>query len=163
MTSALTEGALAPPSLGREERVPLAAPSRLAELMLTGGGTLLVLPLCRALPALVGFDPAELAVGFLAFHAAHVINDPHFSVTYLLFYRELKRRLLGAEVPATQRARYWLAGVIAPIVLAGWALSSLLTRDAASLGAMTQLMFLLVGWHYVKQSFGVLTILSARR
>ena len=28
---------------------------------------------------------------------------------------------------------------------------------------MIQLMFLLVGWHYVKQGFGVLTVLSARR
>jgi len=28
---------------------------------------------------------------------------------------------------------------------------------------MIQLMFLLVGWHYVKQGFGVLSVLSARR
>ena len=28
---------------------------------------------------------------------------------------------------------------------------------------MIQLMYLLVGWHYVKQGFGVLTVLSARR
>src|SRR5690606_4432361 len=31
------------------------------------------------------------------------------------------------------------------------------------LGAMMQTMFLLVGWHYTKQGFGVLTVLSARR
>lgn len=160
MTSAVTEGALAPPA---DERAPLAAPSRLVELLLTGGGTLVVLPLCRALPELVGLDSAELAVGFLMFHGAHVINDPHFSVTYLLFYRGLRERLLAAEVPLAQRARCWLAGVVVPLCLAGWALSALLTRSAASLGAMTQLMFALVGWHYVKQSFGVLTLLSARR
>src|SRR5690606_16341592 len=28
---------------------------------------------------------------------------------------------------------------------------------------MVQLMYLLVGWHYAKQGFGVLTVLSARR
>ncbi|RYZ05214.1 MAG: hypothetical protein EOO73_20555 [Myxococcales bacterium] len=162
MTSVVTEALTAAPGQ-TDERVPLSAPSRLMEALLTGGGTLVALPLCHALPALVGWDTAELAVGFLTFHAAHVINDPHFSVTYLLFYRGLKRKLLGAEVPLAQRARYWLAGVLAPLLLAGWALSALLTRSAASLGAMTQAMFLLVGWHYVKQSFGVLTILSARR
>lgn len=108
-------------------------------------------------------DHAELAVGFLTFHAAHVINDPHFSVTYLLFYHDARRRLFGSEVPLAQRARYWFAGVVAPLLLATWGLGALLTSSARSLGAMTQLMFLLVGWHYVKQSFGVLTILSARR
>src|SRR5690606_2103152 len=30
-------------------------------------------------------------------------------------------------------------------------------------GWMVQLMFLLVGWHYAKQGFGVLTVLCARR
>jgi hypothetical protein len=163
MTSAVTEGALAPPSAEREERAPLAAPSWVVELMLTGGGTLLILPLCLALPELLGADPAELAVGFLMFHGAHVINDPHFSITYLLFYRGMKQRLWGANVPLAQRSRYWLAGVVVPLGLAAWALSALLTRSAASLGAMTQVMFALVGWHYVKQSFGVLTVLSSRR
>ncbi len=141
----------------------LTAPSRVKELLLTGGATALVLPLCWALPRLFGLDRAELAVGFVTFHAAHVINDPHFSVTYLLFYRDLKVRLFGAQQPPAQRARYWLAGVLVPLLLAWWALSALLTRSPSSLGAMTQLMFLLVGWHYVKQSFGVMTVLSARR
>lgn len=130
---------------------------------MTGGATLLALPLCRALPGLLGLERAELAVGFLTFHAAHVVNDPHFSVTYLLFYRNLKERLFGTALPPAQRARYWLAGVVAPLLLGGWALWALLTGSAVLLGAMTQLMFLLVGWHYVKQGFGVLVVLSARR
>jgi hypothetical protein len=162
MTSAFREAALAP-SGEREERTPLSPPSRVMELLLTGGGTLLLLPLCSALPQLLGWDRAELTVGFTMFYAAHVINDPHFSVTYLLFYRGLRRRLFGTDVPLAQRARYWVAGVVAPLALAAWALSAVLAGSARSLGAMTQLMFALVGWHYVKQSFGVLAILSARR
>jgi hypothetical protein len=161
VTSALSEPL--PTIAERDERAPLARPSALAELLLTGGATLLLLPLCRALPPLVGMDQAELAVGFLTFHAAHVINDPHFSVTYLLFYRGASRRLFGSDVSLGQRARYWVAGVMAPVVLLGWALAALLGGSAPALGAMTQLMFLLVGWHYVKQSFGVLMVLSARR
>ncbi len=35
-------------------------------------------------------------------------------------------------------------------------------RSATALGWLIQLMFLLVGWHYVRQGFGVLTVLSAR-
>lgn len=161
MTSALSQ--TLPAVAERDERAPLSRPSALGELLLTGGATLLLLPLCRLLPALVGLERAELAVGFLTFHAAHLVNDPHFSVSYLLFYRDLRRRLFGLDVPLAQRARNWVAGVAAPVALLVWALTALLGRSASALGAMTQLMFLLVGWHYVKQSFGVLTILSARR
>jgi hypothetical protein len=50
-----------------------------------------------------------------------------------------------------------------PAVLVAWAALALALRSAQSLGWMVQLMFLLVGWHYVKQGFGVLSVLSARR
>lgn len=162
MTSAATPGAVAVDAAA-EERAPLAAPSTATELLLTGGATVFFLPLCWALPRVFGLDRAELAVGFLTFHAAHVINDPHFSVTYLLFYRDFKQRLFSAELASAQRGRYWLAGVVVPLLLAAWAITAVVTSSARSLGAMTQLMFLLVGWHYVKQGFGVLTVLSARR
>ena len=59
--------------------------------------------------------------------------------------------------------RYLLAGVVAPVVLAGWATLAIVRGSAATLGWMIQLMFLLVGWHYVKQGFEALTVLSARR
>lgn len=131
--------------------------------MLTGGATLVLLPLSWVLRAALGLDAAELAVGFTAFYAAHVINDPHFTVTYLLFYRDARRRAFGTDIPRAQRIRWIVAGVVAPIVLAGWVVAALALRSAPILGWMIQLMFLLVGWHYVKQGFGVLTVLSARR
>jgi hypothetical protein len=62
-----------------------------------------------------------------------------------------------------QRARYWVAGIIVPLVLAVWGLTAIAHKSALQLGLMIQLMFLLVGWHYVKQGFGVMTVLSARR
>ncbi|MGC4092873.1 MAG: hypothetical protein QM756_34310 [Polyangiaceae bacterium] len=37
------------------------------------------------------------------------------------------------------------------------------TLGRTKLGLVLQAMFVLVGWHYVKQSFGVLSVLSARR
>ncbi|HYP89375.1 MAG TPA: hypothetical protein VEQ59_14510 [Polyangiaceae bacterium] len=122
-----------------------------------------LLPLCWLLERGLGLDSAELAIGFLTFHAAHVINDPHFAVTYLLFYRGVRARAFGAEQPLAQRLRYLFAGFVAPLALCGWAATALVSQSARSLGAMTQLMFLLVGWHYVKQAFGVVTVLSRRR
>jgi hypothetical protein len=140
-----------------------ASSSRISELLFTGGASLLLLPLCWLLERGLGLDNADLVVGFLTFHAAHVINDPHFAVTYLLFYRDVKARLFGAELPRAQRLRYLFAGFVVPLGLSLWALTGLATHSARSLGALTQLMFLLVGWHYVKQGFGVVTVLSARR
>lgn len=146
----------------RTERDSLA-PRPLVEFLLVGGATLFLLPIAWILQLVAGLDDAELAVGFLCFHAAYVINDPHFSVTYLLFYRNAGQRAFGSEFSHSQRLRYWLAGLVVPIVLITWAGVSIARQSAYSLGLMMQLMFFLVGWHYVKQGFGVLSVLSARR
>lgn len=137
--------------------------SRLVEFLLIGGATLFLYPLLWLLRTAIGLDSAELAVGFLMFHAAHVINDPHFSVTYLLFYRDARRRAFGSAFPIRQRARYMIAGALVPLSLGAWLLWALSANSASQLGLAIQLMFLLVGWHYVKQGFGVLSVLSARR
>ncbi len=149
-----------------EPGVASASPARLAsgvEFLAVGGATLFLFPLLWLLRKALGLDTAELAVGFLMFHGAHLINDPHFAVTYLLFYKHVKERAFGAAFSPAQRARYWLAGALVPGVLAVWLGTALSSGSARSLGALIQLMFLLVGWHYVKQGFGVLTVLSTRR
>jgi hypothetical protein len=156
VTTSSVAAADAPPS-----RLPPPAPT--LEFMLTGGATLLLLPLCLVLQRALGLDRAELAVGFLTFHAAHLVNDPHFAVTYLLFYRNIRENLTSPQLPLAQRLRYVLAGFVAPLALVLWAAGGLLAESSPALGALTQTMFLLVGWHYVKQAFGVVTVLSARR
>jgi len=134
-----------------------------AEFLLVGGATPLLFAGSWLLRRTVGLDSADLAVGFVFFYGAHFINDPHFSVTYLLFYRDARARLLGRDVAPLQRARYFVAGLLVPVALAAWAGAALATRSAYSLGLLIQAMFLLVGWHYVKQGFGVMTVLAARR
>ncbi|HEU4580404.1 MAG TPA: hypothetical protein VFS67_19240 [Polyangiaceae bacterium] len=133
------------------------------EFLVVGGATLLLFPLSWALQRGFGADPVLLGAGFLTFHAAYVLNDPHFAVTYLLFYRDVRARALGREVPFAQRLRYWISGFVLPAALVTWAALALALHSAAALGWIVQLMFLLVGWHYVKQGFGVLSVLSARR
>jgi hypothetical protein len=148
---------------GPETRV---VPNRIAssvEFLAVGGAGVLLFPVLWLLRRSLGLDSAELAVGFLMFHGAHLINDPHFAVTYLLFYKNLKERAFGAAFEPGQRVRYWLAGLVVPVVLSVWLVTAVSSASAVALGALIQLMFLLVGWHYVKQGFGVLTVLSARR
>ncbi len=133
------------------------------EILLVGGLTPVLFAVSWLLRKSLGLDTAELAVGFTMFHAAYVINDPHFSVTYLLFYRDARARAFGDAFTPALRARYLVAGVVAPAALAAWAVIGLATRSARTLGWMIQLMFLLVGWHYIKQGFGVMAVLASRR
>lgn len=140
-----------------------ARSSRVAEFLLVGGATLVLFPALWLLRNVVGLERAELGVGFTMFYAAHLINDPHFAVTYLLFYRDARRRAFGEAFEPWQRVRYVVAGGVAPCVLLAWLVVALGSRSAAALGTLIELMFVLVGWHYVKQGFGVLSVLSARR
>jgi hypothetical protein len=135
----------------------------IGEFLLAGGITPLLFPLAWLLRKAVGLDSAQLAAGFTTFYAAHVVNDPHFSVTYLLFYTNARDRALGSAFSPAQRARYVLAGFVFPLLMAIWAIVAIRSSSWFFLGLFIQLMFLLVGWHYVKQGFGVMLVLAARR
>jgi len=152
-------------ALSETEAEPkLAGPvPRSLEFLMVGGATLVLYPLLWLMRRVLGLDSAELAVGFLMFHGAHLINDPHFAVTYLLFYKDARRRAFGTAFAGWQRVRYLIAGALVPLTLGGWLLWALSAGSAPAIGWAIQLMFLLVGWHYVKQGFGVLSVLSARR
>jgi hypothetical protein len=137
--------------------------SRLGEFLCVGGITPFLFPLSWLLRRRFGLDQADYAVGFLFFYGAYLVNDPHFAVTYLLFYRNARERAFGTAFSKVQRGLYLLAGFAIPLALATWSVASLVSGSAVALGFLIQLMFLLVGWHYVKQGFGVLMVLSARR
>jgi hypothetical protein len=157
VTSAVATLVTGAPAAPRVRRL-----ASVTEFLLVGGTTPFLFPIAWLARRLLGMDSAELAIGFLAFHGAHVINDPHFSVTYLLFYRDVRRRAAAAYWGSAQRARYLVAGFVVPAVLVIWAACALAAHSANALGWLIQVMFALVGWHYVRQGFGVLTVLSAR-
>ncbi|HRI63423.1 MAG TPA: hypothetical protein PK156_04275 [Polyangium sp.] len=142
---------------------PKRRTSGLLEFAVVGGLTPFLYPLSWLLRKAFGLEPTEYIVSFVMFAAAFVINDPHFAVTYFLFYKDVRSRALGYSFTGAQQFRYLFAGFVIPIVLVAWGIASLYFRAAASLGLMIQLMFFLVGWHYVKQGFGVFSVLSARR
>jgi len=133
------------------------------ELMMVGGITPLCFLISWVLRASLPFTTADLVVGFTFFHLAFVVNDPHFSVTYLLFYEDFRERAWGRVLSPRMRLGYLLAGVAAPLALLVWGLSAVITSSPQVLGSLIQLMLLLVGWHYVKQGFGVMMVLSTRR
>ncbi len=133
------------------------------EFLAVGGATLLLYPLAVWFQRSSGIDQSTYLTSMVAFYAAHVINDPHFGVTYVLFYRRAKQRLWGGEFRGAQRIRYFTAGLVVPAVMIGWLVWAMRSHSAERMGQLIQVMYFLVSWHYVKQGFGVLTILSLRR
>lgn len=88
---------------------------------------------------------------------ANFINHPHFASSYVMFFGSwgVMRR---ANAPASLLAGWWIAGVVVPVLLGGVLLLSAhawLQGDTFWMGLCVNLMGALVGWHYVKQGFGM--------
>ncbi|MEM7408242.1 MAG: hypothetical protein AAF458_23335 [Pseudomonadota bacterium] len=94
---------------------------------------------------------------------AHVVNHPHFAASYQIFYARFGAKLRSAEYGHGLRMRYLFAGLIVPVLLLAFFIWCFITRDAQTLGFGVNAMFFLVGWHYVKQGYGVLMVYAALR
>jgi len=122
-----------------------------------GGSSLIILPLLLVTPA----EPfrAPLALGMLLL--TNVINHPHFAHSYQLFYRNFRNKAFSQGYNPILRARYIFAGIAVPALLALFLGASVLKGDAQLLGYAGNLMVFFVGWHYVKQGYGMLMVDAA--
>ena len=121
-----------------------------------GGASFLLLPILLLLPE------KELQPGFAAaaLLIAHVVNHPHFAVSYQIFYRGFRGKAFGGA-DAGLRARYVIAGIVVPVALAAFLAWAIAAGNARVLGLGANAMGFLVGWHYVKQGYGMLMVDAA--
>lgn len=92
-------------------------------------------------------------VSWTTFYLAFLINGPHFFASYWHIYVDNARRL--------REPRFAFAGFVVPaLLIVGLIVASQRGNDK-TLGHMVNLMYLSVGWHYVKQIFGVTLVSSA--
>lgn len=96
----------------------------------------------------------------IAFYLAFFVNNPHFMYSYQLIYTDFWQKAVTGPNTSLIKARYWFAGVIAPVVMAGYMAYYMAASNITMLSYMVNAMLFLVGWHYVKQGFGVLVVLS---
>ncbi|MCZ6638018.1 MAG: hypothetical protein O7C66_07480 [Alphaproteobacteria bacterium] len=125
------------------------------DFLCLGGGSLIVL-----IPLLL-FRPAEASVPVLAgisIAIANVINHPNFAHSYQIFYRNFRIKAFGQDYRPRLRARYVLAGIFVPIALIAFFAISIASGDAELLGFGANIMLFLVGWHYVKQGYGMIIV-----
>ena len=129
------------------------------DFLTLGGGSFVVL---AALAALFPRDDASRAAlaGTMLF-LAHFVNHPHFAHSYQLFYNDFSRKAFSAG--SNLAARYRVAGILIPAMLAVFFAVALVQTSTALLGLAGNVMLFTVGWHYAKQGYGILVLDMAQK
>ena len=125
-----------------------------------GGGAVIILALIAALLP-DGISRAQQ--GVLVVVLMTLINQPHFAHSYQIFYRNFRDKAFGTLFNPVLRMRYVFAGVVVPVALLIFFAVAVLTDNPRMLGYGANIMFFTVGWHYVKQGYGILIVDSAQK
>jgi len=130
------------------------------DFLTLGGGSIIV---CGLIVLLLpqGIPTLQQAVLVTVLMAA--INQPHFAHSYKMFYRNFRAKAFGASYPRPLRVRYVLAGIVGPAALIAFLAGTAISGSPRVLAYGANLMFFLVGWHYVKQGYGILIVDSVQK
>lgn len=124
-----------------------------ADGWLLGGASLALLFFCQLV--LRPEAPAAQTTWFV-FNLSFLANFPHFLSSYQMLYGDFGAKLL-------KRPRFFWAGVVVPAALLGITGAAVASRSAPLFAGLSHAMFFFVGWHYAKQTFGVMVVSNAYR
>ena len=127
------------------------------DFLFMGGGSIFALPVLAALIP----DSAAPQVGVIVLILAVFINQPHFVHSYQIFYSNYRRIMRTPETDPVFRRRYLWCGVIVPALLVGYFIVTVAAREPVLLRYAVNGMMFFVGWHYVKQGYGMLMVDAA--
>lgn len=127
------------------------------DFLCLGGGSLLLFVL---LALLIPLEAATPAISVITLGLANLINHPHFAHSYQIFYQNFWQKISQSNPSKSLRIRYILAGLIIPTALGGFFATSIQMNDAMMLSYGANIMLFFVGWHYVKQGYGMLIVES---
>ena len=137
---------------------PRAIYNPMLDFLLLGGGSLIVLPFAALIPK----SSAGHVLAF-SFWLSFAINFPHFAHSYQIFYRDFANKLRGHGYAQHLRFRYAFAGLAVPVLIAAIFALAYASGSPKALGLTTGAMAFFVGWHYVKQGYGILIVDSVFR
>ena len=130
------------------------------DFLTLGGGSIIV---CGLIAALLPNGIPTLQQALLVTILLATINQPHFAHSYQMFYRNFREKAFGASYARALRLRYVIAGLVVPAALIAFLAGTALTGSVRILAYGANLMFFLVGWHYVKQGYGILIVDSVQK
>lgn len=96
-------------------------------------------------------------LGILMMFLANFMNHPHFMASYRIFFG-IYPQLKSGKFQTGFRLRWWLAAVAIPlglVVLLGMGVAKAMAGDDSIFKMAIVLYGTSVGWHYVKQGFGM--------
>lgn len=100
-----------------------------------------------------GFNiSADVAV--IMFYLAFFVNSPHFMISYEIFYSEGFKKIMSSQ-------KFFFAGIIVPVFLLCIIWIGFISQSKIPFLFMLISMFFLVGWHYIKQTYGCFIVYSA--
>ncbi|RWB19666.1 MAG: hypothetical protein EOQ40_19340 [Mesorhizobium sp.] len=124
-----------------------------ADFLMLGGGAFLVLPILLLVPL-----KYEGPVAATMVIVAYLVNYPHFAHSYQIFYRNFGRKVSGNGYDRSLQLRYIFAGIVVPVIMGAFFAYGAATANTRLLGYAANAMFFFVGWHYVKQGYGMLMV-----
>jgi hypothetical protein len=124
-----------------------------ADFLMLGGSALVLLPFLFLVP--LRYEGAVAAIMLLL---ANVINHPHFAHSYQIFYRNFGRKIAGDGYDRNLQLRYIFAGIVVPVVMALFFGYGIVASDTRLLGYAGNMLGFFVGWHYVKQGYGMVMV-----
>ncbi|MEX0346101.1 MAG: hypothetical protein AB3N20_14345, partial [Rhizobiaceae bacterium] len=120
------------------------------DFLMLGGGAIIILPLLALVPL-----EYEFRIAFGALILANFINHPHFAHSYQIFYSNFSNKISGKGYSRELQYRYIFAGIIVPITIALYYTIAIRTDSDIAIGYTVNAMAFFVGWHYVKQGYGM--------
>lgn len=97
------------------------------------------------------------------YYAAFLINFPHFAASYLLMYGDARQSFGSLRTGRRFMIKMWWAGLAVPVLLIGYFLYAKSQGSIMLMGYLVNALFFFVGWHYIKQIFGCVVVLSATK
>lgn len=92
----------------------------------------------------------------LSLIAANFLNHPHFAHSYQIFYRGFTEKAFDNH--HSLKNKYLFAGIGVPVILTTFFVYCMTSSNFKLLGFAGNAMSFLVGWHYVKQGYGMLMV-----
>jgi hypothetical protein len=97
---------------------------------------------------------SSVEVGLLMYYLSFLVNWPHFMASYQILYQDHFQDIL-------KKPAFLWAGLIVPGILLLIISYFLWSSNIYGLSWIVQFLFISVGWHYVKQIFGMMVVPSA--
>jgi hypothetical protein len=125
-------------------------------LFLGGGSLIFGLLISKKLEQNFSFEELSL----VAMYIGYFINNPHFANSYQIFYGNFLNVLKKENYSILFKIRYFVAGIFVPVSLTSFFIWCAINDDIKSIGYSVNAMYFFVGWHYVKQGYGIFIVES---